>query len=99
MRQASSIGMAFCWMAGGCGMNGPLGASAVALSVAGPWLRPEVVVEVTFSAWMADGLIRQASRAARRQTCKRGDFDQLLGSQAVRRRCADLKATRRTVRA
>lgn len=25
------------------------------------WLRPEVVVEVTFSTWTADGLVRQAS--------------------------------------
>ena len=30
------------------------------------WLRPEVVVEVTFSTWMADGLIRQSSYQGQR---------------------------------
>ncbi|MBN9487651.1 MAG: hypothetical protein J0H44_10525 [Alphaproteobacteria bacterium] len=31
------------------------------------WLRPEVVVEVTFSTWTADGLIRQSSYQAQRR--------------------------------
>lgn len=31
------------------------------------WLRPEVVVEVTFSTWTADGLIRQAPYQRQRE--------------------------------
>jgi ATP-dependent DNA ligase len=31
------------------------------------WLRPEVVVEVSFSTWTADGLIRQSSYQGQRQ--------------------------------
>ncbi|MBN9491714.1 MAG: hypothetical protein J0H44_31140 [Alphaproteobacteria bacterium] len=30
------------------------------------WLRPEVVVEVAFSTWTADGLIRQSSYQGQR---------------------------------